>query len=236
LVGLCWRSTSPANGVMKSIPLETLAGALAIPGVRLLSLQYGDTRGERDALRRATGLEVVADPEIDTFHDIDNLAALIAACDVVVSVSNTTAHLAGALGQPTWLLIDSRLDWRWGLTDSDTLCQGRAVERLANSKNRVARCCAISYALAADDVLLASARAMESAFAEADLQANGLLGGHFAYCFYAWFDEGPREQVFAELLAEVRHNIADRQRVKFEQAAADLLAITADEHILAGAA
>jgi len=121
LVGLCWRSTSPANGVMKSIPLETLAGALAIPGVRLLSLQYGDTRGERDALRRATGLEVVADPEIDTFHDIDNLAALIAACDVVVSVSNTTAHLAGALGQPTWLLIDSRLDWRWGLTDSDTL-------------------------------------------------------------------------------------------------------------------
>lgn len=121
LVGLSWSSTSPANGFMKSIPLETLAGALALPGVRLLSLQYGDTRSERDALRRATGLEVHADPQIDTFNDIDNLASLIAACDVVVSISNITAHLAGALGQPTWLLIDSRLDWRWGLTDTESL-------------------------------------------------------------------------------------------------------------------
>jgi tetratricopeptide (TPR) repeat protein len=121
LVGLCWRSTSAANGGMKSIPLATLAGALALPGVRLLSLQYGNTRAERDDLRRATGLEVHADPTIDTFADIDNLAALIAACDLVVSVSNTTAHLAGALGQRTCLLVDSRLDWRWGLDDSETL-------------------------------------------------------------------------------------------------------------------
>jgi hypothetical protein len=120
--------------------------------------------------------------------------------------------------------------------DSGILCQGRAVERLANSKNRVARCCAISYALAADDVLLASARAMETAFAEADLQANGLLGGHFAYCFYAWFDDGPRAQVFAELLAEVRHNIADRQQARFDMAADDMLTVTANEHVLAGAA
>jgi hypothetical protein len=121
LVGLSWSSASSANGVMKSLPLETLASALSLPGIRLLSLQYGDTRAEREALRRTTGLEVHADPEIDTFADIDNLAALIAACDLVVSVSNTTAHLAGALGQRTWLLIDSRLDWRWGLSGSDTL-------------------------------------------------------------------------------------------------------------------
>ncbi|MFN9546891.1 MAG: hypothetical protein ACK6AD_07455 [Cyanobacteriota bacterium] len=106
---------------MKAIPLETLAAALALPGLRLLSLQYGDTRAERDAQRQATGLALHADPQIDTLNDIDNPAALIAACDLVVSVSNTTAQLAGALGQRTRLLIDSRLDWRWGLTDSETL-------------------------------------------------------------------------------------------------------------------
>ena len=111
---------------MKSIPLDTLASALALPGIRLLSLQYGDTCAEREALRRDTGIEVHADPEIDTFNDIDDLAALIAACDVVVTVSNTNAHLAGALGQRTWLLIDSRLDWRWGLDDDDTLWYPRA--------------------------------------------------------------------------------------------------------------
>lgn len=121
LCGISWRSVSPANGVMKSISLEALAGALALPGVRLLSLQYGDTRSELEELRRNTGLEVIADPEIDTYADIDDLAALIAACDLVVSVANTTAHLAGALGQRTCLLIDSRLDWRWGLHDPESL-------------------------------------------------------------------------------------------------------------------
>ncbi|MEB3316570.1 MAG: tetratricopeptide repeat protein [Cyanobacteriota bacterium] len=126
LCGLCWRSPSPANGVMKSLSLKALAGALSRPGVRLLSLQYGDTRFEREELRHATGLDVRADPEIDSFADIDNLAALIAACDVVVSVSTTTAHLAGALGQRTWLLIDSRLDWRWGLDAADTLWYPKA--------------------------------------------------------------------------------------------------------------
>ena len=126
LCGICWRSASSTNGAMKSLSLESLASALALPGIRLLSLQYGDTCAEREALRRDTGIEVHADPEIDTFNDIDDLAALIAACDVVVTVSNTNAHLAGALGQRTWLLIDSRLDWRWGLDDDDTLWYPRA--------------------------------------------------------------------------------------------------------------
>ncbi|MEB3165123.1 MAG: tetratricopeptide repeat protein [Cyanobacteriota bacterium] len=121
LVGLCWRSTSPANGVMKSLPLQAMAAALALPAVRLLSLQSGDTSAERAELQSRTGIVVNADPEIDAFNAVDDLAALIAACDLVVSVSNTTAHLAGALGQRTWLLIDPRLDWRWGLDGEDSL-------------------------------------------------------------------------------------------------------------------
>ena len=38
-------------------------------------------------------------------QDIDGLAALITACDLVVTVSNTTAHLAGALGKETYVLV-----------------------------------------------------------------------------------------------------------------------------------
>jgi ADP-heptose:LPS heptosyltransferase len=37
-------------------------------------------------------------------NDIDGLAALISACDAVVTVSNTTAHIAGALGKKTWVM------------------------------------------------------------------------------------------------------------------------------------
>ena len=48
-------------------------------------------------------------------NDIDGLAALMTACDAVVTVSNTTAHLAGALGRPTWVMVPhghARI-WYW---------------------------------------------------------------------------------------------------------------------------
>ena len=50
-----------------------------------------------------------------TTGDIDGLAALIAACDVVVTVSNVTAHLAGALGKPTFALVSfgQHQLWYW---------------------------------------------------------------------------------------------------------------------------
>ncbi|HYI30547.1 MAG TPA: hypothetical protein VD863_22125, partial [Bradyrhizobium sp.] len=53
--------------------------------------------------------------DVDNLNDIDALAALIMACDGVVAVSNVTAHLAGALGQRTWVMVPygaGRL-WFW---------------------------------------------------------------------------------------------------------------------------
>ena len=48
-----------------------------------------------------------------TRNDIDALASLICACDIVVTVSNTTAHLAGALGKETYLLVPSGRGRMW---------------------------------------------------------------------------------------------------------------------------
>jgi len=60
--------------------------------------------------------------DIDNMNDLDGLAALIAACDLVVTVSNTTAHLAGALGKPTWVFVpylQGRI-WYWFKDQSDS--------------------------------------------------------------------------------------------------------------------
>ena len=78
---------------------------MRLPGVRFVDLQYGETAEERDAIKRETGIEIVRLKDIDNTNDIDGLAALVSACDVVVTVSNTTAHLAGALGVPTWVFV-----------------------------------------------------------------------------------------------------------------------------------
>jgi hypothetical protein len=53
-----------------------------------------------------------------TGGDLDELAAMMAALDRVVTIDNTVAHLAGALGVPLWILLARGADWRYGLDDA----------------------------------------------------------------------------------------------------------------------
>jgi tetratricopeptide (TPR) repeat protein len=52
----------------------------------------------------------------DAIDDLDELAALIKACDLIVSVCNTTIHMAGAMNVPTYILVPSKPAWRYGMT------------------------------------------------------------------------------------------------------------------------
>jgi tetratricopeptide (TPR) repeat protein len=115
VVGLSWSSQAAKFGKAKSAALRDFEPILRLPGCSFVDLQYGDTTAERAALERATGIRIQHLDDIDNTRDIDGLASLIAACDLVVTVSNATAHLAGALGKPTWVLVphgNARL-WYW---------------------------------------------------------------------------------------------------------------------------
>lgn len=103
--GLSWASTNPRLEAFKNPPLEALAPVLALPNVRFVDLQYGDTAAQRQTLRDRQGGDLVHLDDVDNTQDIDSLAALIEACDVVVTISNTTAHIAGALGKPVLLML-----------------------------------------------------------------------------------------------------------------------------------
>lgn len=115
VVGLSWLSRAERFGQLKSMALRDLQPLLQLPGLRFVDLQYGDTQQERDAVKREFGINVQRLPDIDTFNDMDGLAALIRACDVIVTTSNTTAHLAGALGAPTMVMLPfaSGRHWYW---------------------------------------------------------------------------------------------------------------------------
>ena len=56
---------------------------------------------------------ILIDRNVDQFNDIDLFAAQVAAMDMVITIDNSTAHLAGALGVPVWLLLPFASDWRW---------------------------------------------------------------------------------------------------------------------------
>jgi hypothetical protein len=113
-IGISWHSSNRRYGGNRSVPVVELVRALTAAGskVRLINLQYGDVRAAVTAVA-AAGMTLHCDETVDTSDDMDGLAALTAACDLVVTVDNTTAHLAGALGVPVWTLLPFAADWRW---------------------------------------------------------------------------------------------------------------------------
>jgi tetratricopeptide (TPR) repeat protein len=116
LCGLSWASKNAETSAIKSLSLAALEPVLQVPGVRFVDLQYGDTADERQAITMATGVEVTHLNDIDNRNDINGLAALIDACDLIITVSNSTAHLAAALGKPTMILLAHHTPlWYWHL-------------------------------------------------------------------------------------------------------------------------
>ena len=113
-IGLSWRSKRAVMGRLKSVPLELWRPVLDIAGTQWVTLQYGDVEEEIAAHAEAGGPTVHTHPDLDRFDDIDGLLALIDGLDLVVTTSNVTAHLAGALGKPTWLVLNHVPIWYWG--------------------------------------------------------------------------------------------------------------------------
>ena len=106
-VGLVWRgSTLTPRDPVRSLPsLATLAPVLQVPGVAFVSLQKGAGEDEsRAAPLTHLGSDVA---------DFADTAAILEQLDLLISVDTGTAHLAGALGKPVWLLVDHSPDWRW---------------------------------------------------------------------------------------------------------------------------
>ncbi len=113
VIGLSWQSTSPKYGLERSIDLSELTQALSSVDATFLSLQYGDVRHDLEAQFERNGVHVLACDFIDKRDDLDGLAALVDACDAVISVDNTTVHLAAALGKSVHVMLPLHSDWRW---------------------------------------------------------------------------------------------------------------------------
>jgi tetratricopeptide (TPR) repeat protein len=118
LCGVSWYCRSTVTGAARSIELKQLIAPLASAGYTFVNLQYGDTASEVVQLGRDLGVTMLNCPDVDNFMNIDGLAALIDACDVVVSVDNSTAHLSGALGKDVRVLLPFLADWRWQVEGS----------------------------------------------------------------------------------------------------------------------
>lgn len=96
---------------IRSIPLATLLPILKVPSTHFVSLQYLESAAELADLRRNNNVDVHHWPE--AIESYDETAALLQACDLLITVCTAAAHLAGAMGKRVWILAPFSAEWRY---------------------------------------------------------------------------------------------------------------------------
>ena len=110
-IALAWAG-NPAhdNDRNRSIALSTLAPLLAKPA-SFISIQRDVRNADAAQLAATTQLTHLG----GALADFNDTAAVLALCDLLITVDTAPAHLAGAMGRPVWVLVPFAPDWRWML-------------------------------------------------------------------------------------------------------------------------
>ena len=113
-IGLAWSGRwdgRSSQGVKRhgDMQLDDLTELAGVPNVQLFSLERG--AGASDIAR--LGLQPLIAPIGQNLMDVGDLAAVIDQLDLVVCTDSVTAHVAGALGKPVWMLLDTGAAWCW---------------------------------------------------------------------------------------------------------------------------
>jgi hypothetical protein len=114
-IGVAWTGGAWNTGRgRRSVPFADMQRLLQIPGVTFVNLEYEDRREELAELKEATGVEVL-NPVWATRKgaDMDDLAALVSALDLVIAPTTSVVDLCGALGVECWAMVDEHPQWRY---------------------------------------------------------------------------------------------------------------------------
>jgi tetratricopeptide (TPR) repeat protein len=116
-VAVAWSGqASHPNDRRRSMTLAELEPLLSVSGIRFISVQRELRAGEDKLLAQSAHVTHVG----DDLADFADTAAVLAMSDAVVCVDTSVAHVAGALGRPTFLLVPFQPDWRWLLCRDDS--------------------------------------------------------------------------------------------------------------------
>ena len=119
-IGISWKGSSGPIDAGRSVPLTAFLPLLDIPGIRLISLQKFEGLFELYNLPVGTRIETLGDAFDAGPDGFADTAAVMGLCDLVITSDTAIAHLAGALGVPTWVALKKTPDWRWFLDRDDS--------------------------------------------------------------------------------------------------------------------
>lgn len=115
-IGLVWAGNPKHwNDRNRSIRLQQFAALEALAHLRIYSLQKGPAAAQ---INDVPGLSIV--DVASELKDFADTAALVSQLDLIITVDTAVAHLCGALGRETWVLLPTSPDWRWLLDRTDS--------------------------------------------------------------------------------------------------------------------
>jgi len=119
-IGICWQGRTGDVDIGRSFPVTEFCNISKNPNVRLISLQKG--QGIEQLAQLPEGMKVANfSEELDAgAHAFLDTAAIMENLDLIITSDTAIAHLAGALGRPTWVALKQVPEWRWGLEGSVT--------------------------------------------------------------------------------------------------------------------
>ncbi len=123
ICGIAWKSMGNMLSSEKSLELDQLIPIFSLPNIIFVNLQYGEINEEIKKIFDEFKIKIQTIDEIDNFKNIDGLTSLINSCDFIITSSNVTAHIAGALNKKTFLLVPFGIGkiWYWGQSGDQTI-------------------------------------------------------------------------------------------------------------------
>ena len=103
-IGLSWKSFNNQFAEDKSLNLKDFYNIFNLTNCDIFNLQYGDVENEINSFNSVNENKLLNIDGLDLFNDFEGIASLLKSLDIFVSISNSTAHLAGALGVKTILI------------------------------------------------------------------------------------------------------------------------------------
>tara|TARA_B110000116_G_scaffold265442_1_gene274666 strand:+ start:109 stop:1761 length:1653 start_codon:yes stop_codon:yes gene_type:complete len=113
-IGVAWLSSNlNSEIIIRSLMLQDIVNILPENIFELIDIQYGETQKERLDLKVKKQRELIHFDSLNYKNDLDDLAAIITNCDLIISVGSFTASFAGSLGKEVYVILPSGSHWAW---------------------------------------------------------------------------------------------------------------------------
>jgi len=124
-IGINWHGNPEAEQLSalqaRSFALAAVEPLTRVDGITLVSLQKGAGADQLAGVTFADRIVQLTDPShMGPAELATETAAILQCLDLVITADTALAHLAGALGVPVWLVLQSVADWRWLVDRTDT--------------------------------------------------------------------------------------------------------------------